>query len=153
MATFAEELVDFLDTAGAGTKGTDLFYNKLPDLSSANTTVSAVAVHPGPPSPTRKPWVNSTVQVLTRGVDYDAAVIAASEIYGNWHSVFDYALTNNQVVSSIGQGGPASIGQDSLGRHLVSANYEFITYDTTGGGASGGASSGTGGKTTADPES
>lgn len=133
MATFAEELVDYLATQSIGTKGTTLFFDHLPDIETT-TTMAAVRDTGGPTSPANIPHRDVTVQVMVRGADYATARLHAAKIHNLFHGMVGVATTNNMIMSSEGIGLPASIGPDNNGRNLVSGNYLFRTYAYTDSG-------------------
>ena len=134
MATpFVEELVDYLATQSIGTKGTDLFFDHLPD-TEAVTTMACVRDTGGPQPPGNIPHREVAIQVMVRGTDYATTRLFAAKIHNLFHGMISVSTTNNVIMSSEAMGLPASIGPDNNGRNLVSGNYVFRTYANTSSG-------------------
>jgi len=126
MATFVEELVDDLVTAGIVTgKGTDAFYNELPDTDASPVTVVALQATGGVPSVgVPAPW--HSVQCIVRSVtSWEAARVKAAQIYNRYHDAVNLTLANYRVLASKALAPPAYIGLDTRKRYLVSTNYTF----------------------------
>ena len=143
MATpFIEELVDYLVTQSIGTKGTDLFFDHMPDVAG---TIVCLYDTGGTPPPAELPQRTPTVMVQVRSAkteEYSDARLLAAKIHNLFHGMISVTLTNNHIETARAFGLPQSIGQDKNQRHLVSANYEFNTRAHTD---SGEASTGFGG--------
>jgi len=126
MATFAEELVDDLVTQTiATTKGTDIFYNELPDTDISPTTVIAVQevggeVSDGPPWP----WLS--VQFLVRSAtDWDTASETAWLIYDRYNELANTSLPTYRILAAMATTLPQYLGVDTRMRYLVSLNIDF----------------------------
>lgn len=128
--TFVEELVDDIVTAGLATgKGTDIFFDQMPETDLSPTTTIALKDTGGIPA-MGTPTPSMTVQCLVRSLSYETARQAAAAIYNRYHDATEIALTNFVIVACKAIQLPTSIGEDDRGRHEVSCNFEFTVYST-----------------------
>lgn len=133
MATFIEELADYLATQSIGTVATDIFIDHLPD-NQTQTDMVVLRDLGGPPPPGALPQRTTLVQVLVRGDTWDSARLLAAKIHNLFHGMVAVTTTNNRILSALAQGMPTSIGPDENGRNLVSGNYLFYTVAYTDSG-------------------
>lgn len=128
--TFVEELVDDIVTAGLATaKGTDIFYDQLPETDLSPATTIGLKDTGGVPS-MGTPIPGMTVQCLVRSTSYETARQTAAAIYNRYHDVTEITLANFYIQSGKAIQLPSSIGEDDRGRHEISFNFEFYVYST-----------------------
>jgi hypothetical protein len=126
---FVEDLVDDMVTQSIATaKGTDIFYDALPDVSA--TTAIAVKDTGGVPI-SGAPVPHLTVQCLVRSTSFTTARETAAKIYNRYHDVTGLALTNYTIAAGRAMQLPSSLGEDGHNRHLVSFNLDLETYANT----------------------
>jgi hypothetical protein len=134
MATpFTEEIVNYLATKSLGTKGTTLFFDFMPDVSSS--PIAVVRESPSPASNAMVPVSQVGVQVVTRGNTFAVARQHAAKIYNVIHGMVGVNFTNNRVRAARATGLPTTMGPDSQKRHEVVCLYEFSTHAITTSGA------------------
>ncbi len=128
--TFVEELVDDIVTAGLATaKGTDIFFDQLPETDLSPTTTIVLKDTGGIPG-MGTPIPTMTVQCLVRSLSYETARQAAAAIYNRYHDATGISLTSFYIQAGKAIQLPTSIGVDDRDRHEVSFNFEFVVYST-----------------------
>ena len=127
MANFVEELVDDLVTQTiAATKGTDIFYNELPEESDLTpATLVVLKDSGGIPSPDI-PLPQTSVQILVRSSEsWIAARAKASEIFNRYHGSLGLTTTSYKILHGAATQMPADVGVDERGRYRVGFNVMF----------------------------
>ena len=125
MAEFIEELIDDLVTEAIITaKGTDGFYDQMPDV----TTSPVLAVYDnGGTAAHRSPVLQRSVSFRVRADDYDTARTLARTVFARVHQMIDTTVGTRRVLWALADGIPTSIGRDSANRSLVVFNTTFGT--------------------------
>lgn len=132
MGTFAEEIVDDLVTQSlAAAKGTDIFYNEMPDTDISPVTVIAVQEDGGIVSDgTPAPWI--AVQFTVRSVtSWETARIRAAQIYNRYHDAVAITLSHYRIMASKALALPHYVGADSRGRYLERVTISFCVVAIT----------------------
>ena len=130
MANFVEELVDDLVTKTVATaKGTDIFYDELPedsDLSPA--TIIVLKDTGGVPSPDI-PMPETSMQVLVRSsASWITCRAKAAEIFNRYHGSLGLTTTSYKIIHGAALQLPTDIGMDERGRYRVSFNVMFNAH-------------------------
>lgn len=120
-----DDVATFLQAAGVGTVGTDIFKGYQPETPDACVTLYATG---GYPLSEYLPVETPTLQALIRAANYAAAQTKAFAVVDALHPKQDspplLALVSGKVRVRAMQP-PASIGKDEQGRHEFSVNFEF----------------------------
>ena len=121
--SFTEELVDYLVTQGVVTKGTDGFYDHLPDV----TTAPVVCLYDnGGLGRKHNPGAQFSIGVRVRGAvgpgSYEAAQQKAEAVYAEFHRKNNISLELSRILYGLADGLPESIGRDKAKRSLVVFN-------------------------------
>ena len=140
ITTLVEELVDDAVTTGfASAKGTDIFYNELPDTDLSPVTTIVLKETGGVvDNHTPAPWV--AWQCLVKSVtDWETARIRAASFYQRYHEPTDLSTTSYRILMSQATALPQSIGQDERDRYQVSLNFltRVVALDQGDGGEGG----------------
>jgi hypothetical protein len=140
MPNFVEELVDDLVTQTiASAKGTDIFYDELPEEADlVPATMMVLKDTGGVPSPDM-PVPISTVQILVRSsTSWIAARAKAAEIYNRYHGSLGLTTTSYKILHGEAVQLPGDVGVDERSRYRVSFHINFeamlLTQDAGGTG-------------------
>ncbi len=135
--TFIEEIVDWMQADGIGTKGQSLFISEMPDDETDDPSV-VVQEFPGGQGPfySLAPTINMGITV--RSASYAIARAKASHVYNRLHAVTGLVLENSRILY-MACGTPGSIGTDSRNRELIRMSFlaKAHGYTAPGEGAQG----------------
>ena len=128
--TILEAVGTYLQSNGHGTLGTNLFLAVMPDDPDVMTCVYETGGNPTVQVMGPSAWAidRPTLQVLCRaGVgDYPVARDAAAAIRALLAAVTEQTLSGINVMRILPSGGLLPMGEDPLGRPLISFNFDCM---------------------------
>jgi hypothetical protein len=122
-----EDLVDYLQTSGIGTVGTDIFVGELP---LDKTDCIALMVSPSPDSDKSIPYFKQTIDVWSRFGTYEDGYNKLQEVFDLIHRAENYEFGEFHVYISYAAGNIVDNGRDAERRHLMQLTLGFVYRDT-----------------------
>ena len=123
--SFLEEVIDYIETAGIATFGTNMFATNYSSLAPDECLL--VLDSPGGEPYIEVPVTHPSIQVIARANDYPVAHAKALLAYNLFHgpSKHNYRIGSYYVLVSHAMQTPGGIGRDTKGREEVSVNFSF----------------------------
>lgn len=118
------EIAEYLEDQGIGTRGTDLFYSRMPDKSTS--PMVCVIDRPGPAPDVDITDIKSpNVQIIVRADDYDTGKAKLDAIRALLHRVVNTYLVSGgiyfRIIRAQSEGG--HIGTNEAGKDEFSINF------------------------------
>lgn len=127
MATLLDEVVDYLETEGVGTFGTDLFIGYEP--TTPTNTVTLYPTGGRPPKTDGKEY--PSIQVRIRSEDYPTGYNKAMEIYRLLHKQTDFLNEWRGRCFAL-QSAPLFMGHGENAEFIFTQNYIwYISYNSS----------------------
>lgn len=117
MAELVEDVVDYLDAQGVGTKGTDLFMGQMPSIPLNVITV----VPSGGVSIPGDPISREGFQILIRNSNTQQLLIKSRSVYDTLNN--KWAVLANFKCRILADAHPTGVFLDEANRELVSVNF------------------------------
>lgn len=124
MEDFIEQITEYLEDQGIGTRGDDLFIEGFFGDGDNQIMVD----HTGGVEPDRDiPIAYPTLQVSVRNTSYNEAQETMYEIFRLFHRKHEYALVDGglSIQMSMAMSEPTHILHDEQDRHIFSCNFVF----------------------------
>lgn len=122
--SFISDITDYIEAAGLGTAGTDLFESRMP--VSPNNTMAVINTGGEQPSQYIETQ-NNTIQVLIRNQDYNSGEIKMNQIIDLLHQLYNTQLTNYYLYYCLLSSEGGHLGQDEEGREMFSVNFRTMS--------------------------
>lgn len=126
----ADDVLDILESGGAGTKMVDLFAGPYPptpvNLAGVTETGGFPADHVMGGGPGGAINERPRVQIMVRSTTYAAARNRAQQICSVLDGLSDQTVNGVFYHWAQAIGPPAYVGQDANGHHLFSANFDLL---------------------------
>lgn len=119
-----ENLATYLEDQGIGTKASDIFIGRMPEVDNCIMIDQTGGVEPDRYIPIKKP----TVQIMVRNTDYTNGLDKIKEIYDLLHQKRDDLVLESggvdvMLVDAMQE--PTHIGEDDNERHIFTCNFVF----------------------------
>jgi len=119
-----DDVASYLQTAGVGTVGTDIFKSYLPDSANAGIAV----LDTGGMSPNiHVPLYNPTVQVFIRAATYTAGKTKLLAVRTQLHQLANTTMGGTYIYFCLAQSEGGHIGRNDRGQDEFSINFIFKT--------------------------
>lgn len=132
MSSPAEDIALFLENEGVGTRGTNIFVGREPEISALSITL----INSGGLAPNPK-WLRDypSVQIRLRSTvyGYSAAWDKANDIKDALLGEPTTTLNSKNYVQFLQLGDILDLGPDANNRALISMNFRFAVERTSGG--------------------
>ena len=123
MPMITDVILDYLQTRGIGTVGTDLFNGFLP---AAPNKAAAVFLYGGSTTDTKRGYTEPRLNFRVRDTIETTAYDFAWDIYNQLHGLHNITLQGISIISCKGiQSEPQTTGRDEQERSTFSVNFEL----------------------------
>jgi hypothetical protein len=128
MANLINDIATYLQTAGVGTVGTDIFCAYMPDTVDTGVVVlDTGGVMPDPDLPTKRP----TLQIFIRAADYETGKTKLDLVRSTLHRLSGTTVGSTFIMYCLAQSEGGHIGRNERGLDEFSMNFICLTqwYD------------------------
>lgn len=128
MKSPSDDIATILQTAGIGTKGTDLISGSLPDTKK---TLGIGVIDTGGLDKEFNTGIEKpTVQIKVRGVKYDAVYSKIRQIVVKLSGTVDEVVGTTRYIHILENGQPFCLGLDDNNRYTYVANFRMERTST-----------------------
>lgn len=122
--SMVSDLATYLQTAGIGTVGTNLFYSYLPaNLEAGVVVLDSGGQQPDPYLPTKEPMF----QVLIRADNYDNGKTKLDAVRAALHQLKNTTIGSIYFYFILAMSEGGHVGRDDAGRDIFSINFHCRT--------------------------
>lgn len=124
MANLINDIASYLQTAGIGTLGTNLFASYMPDsVDTAVCVLDTGGVMPDPDIPTKSP----TIQIFIRSADYATGKTKVDLVRATLHQLANTQVGSTYIYYCLAQSEGGHIGRNERGLDEFSMNFICLT--------------------------
>lgn len=124
MANLIDDIATYLQTAGLGTVGTNIFLSYLPDtVDTGLAVIDTGGVMPDSYLPTKSP----TIQVFIRGANYEAGKTKLDLVRSTLHQLANTQVGSTYIYYCLAQSEGGHIGRNERGLDEFSINFICLT--------------------------
>lgn len=124
MTYLIDDIAQYLQTAGIGTVGTNIFKSFMPDTVDTGLAVlDTGGVMPDPDLPTKKP----TIQIFIRGASYPLGKAKLEAVRAALHQLANTQVGDTYIYYCLAQSEGGHIGRNERGLDEFSINFVLLT--------------------------